>query len=177
LRSDILELWLEKGEIRIEIGDEAPRVRLNGPTVATNLLKGQYNIRERGSALDLMVLNGQAIPNEATIRGRVEAGQTALVGNAQIQVRQSEPIALERAQAWRQGELVFAGESLDFVLIEYNRYLDHKIIVSDASLSRLRLGGRFTSEDPAEFLSALDASFGVIASKQSDGTVILVKRP
>ncbi len=177
LSSDVLRLWLEQGEIRIEIGNSAPLVRLISHSATTSLSKGQYNVRERGTALDLMVLTGQADSGEDAAKGRVLAGQTALVGSAAIQVRQSEPIALERAQAWRQGELVFAGESLDFVLGEYNRYLANKIIVSDASLSRLRLGGRFTSQDPSEFLSALDASFGVVASKQSNGSIILVKRP
>jgi transmembrane sensor len=143
----------------------------------TLLAPGQYNVRQRGTAFDIMVLSGAATIEGMPSRPKIMAGQSALVGNTTIQLRPIEPMTRQRAEAWRQGEVVFAGESLDFVVSEFNRYLEQKIIIGDSSLSTLRLGGRFTSSDPKEFLSALDASFGVAVTKDSTGTIILTQRP
>jgi transmembrane sensor len=81
----------------------------------------------------------------------------------------------ERAIGWRRGEIVLSGEPLDAVLSEYNRYLTHKIVIGDPQLRSIRMGGRFTSNDPAEFLSALHASFGIVARRQEEQTLLFAQ--
>jgi transmembrane sensor len=177
LSEDQFKIWPKSGEVRLDIAQGVPKTYVVAGQSQTLLAPGQYNVRQRGTAFDIMVLSGAATIEGMPSRPKIMAGQSALVGNTTIQLRPIEPMTRQRAEAWRQGEVVFAGESLDFVVSEFNRYLEQKIIIGDSSLSTLRLGGRFTSSDPKEFLSALDASFGVAVTKDSTGTIILTQRP
>lgn len=177
LSEDQFKIWPKSGEVRLDIARGGPKTYVVAGQSQTLLTPGHYNVRQRGAAFDIMVLSGTATIGGAPSSPPIVSGQSALLGNKTVQLRPIEPITRQRAEAWRRGEVVFAGESLDFVVSEFNRYLEQKIIIGDSSLSTLRLGGRFTSSDPKEFLSALDASFGVAVTKDSNGTIILTQRP
>ena len=93
-------------------------------------------------------------------------GQNVAIGPA-------DPVTLDRARSWKDGQLVFEGESLDFVVAEFNRYLDPRIVIADPTLSRIRLGGRFTTTNPNDLLTALHASFGIRSQRSENGAITL----
>ena len=70
--------------------------------------------------------------------------------------------------AWQKGQLQFNGESLADAVAEYNRYLARPIEITDTSIRTIRLGGRFSTTDPAEFCRALDQIYGVSAHFERD---------
>lgn len=172
LRESERSVWLTRGEIALDVAASGAPLSLHGAVSRTELAEGRYNARLTGTALDLLVVEGRARLAAAGTPA-VSAGESALISAAGPAVRAAEPVVIARAEAWRRGELVFSGESLDFAVGEYNRYLARRIIIGDAQLSRLRLGGRFTSADPSQFLRALEASFGIRALDDADTIVLM----
>ncbi|MDK2760465.1 MAG: DUF4880 domain-containing protein [Sphingopyxis sp.] len=168
-------IWLEEGEIGIVVPQQARRaLTLDGGSRSFRLGAGMFNARRHTETAGLLVLSGRAtIPSSRRPEAVVTAGSIAQVVGATVSVKPADTIAIERARGWQNGQLVFEGESLDFVVAEFNRYLEHKIVVADSSLSRVRLGGRFTSTDPKDLLVALRASFGIKATRTQSGVIAL----
>lgn len=163
-------LWLERGEIALDVRAMAgPALLLSANGMRFDLEPGIFNARREPETVALLVLKGAARSEHE----RAGEGAVARVIGRDLAVRPAEAVAIDRARSWRNGQLVFEGESLDFVVAEFNRYLDDKLVVADPKLSRIRLGGRFTNTDPAELLKALEASFGIHSRRAESGTIML----
>lgn len=157
-------VWLERGEVALDIVD-GPAMRLSADAVAVDLAPGRYNARlGTDGTLDLLVLSGRSTWVDGT--GGVHAGQRLLAGAASSRTLALTAEDRDRAEGWRRGELVFAGDTLGAAVAEYNRYLTVPLAIDDPEVRDIRLGGRFTSADPADFLAALDASFGIVARRE-----------
>jgi len=88
----------------------------------------------------------------------------------------------ERLVAWKDGHLVFQGQTLSEVVAEFNRYSRRQLSIDDNSIRRLTIGGVFSTDDVDSFIAALHAALGVIAmppdSRHPDHNVIrLVRDP
>ncbi|MCG8506262.1 MAG: FecR domain-containing protein [Sphingomonadales bacterium] len=68
---------------------------------------------------------------------------------------------LERKLAWRDGALIFSGETLEEALAEIGRYTDKELIITDDSVAKMRIGGHYKTDDIDALLSALSAGFGL----------------
>ncbi|WIW90532.1 DUF4880 domain-containing protein (plasmid) [Sphingobium sp. V4] len=164
-------IWLERGEIGLTV-PAAPRgkLELEAGGARFRLGFGSFNARQQPESFDLLVLDGAA---ESVRGGRLGAGAMARVIGQDVAVRPADTVTLDRARSWKDGQLVFEGESLDFVVAEFNRYLDPRIVIADPALSRIRLGGRFTTTDPNDLLAALHASFGIRSQRSANGAITL----
>jgi transmembrane sensor len=159
-----LRLWLERGEIALDIVASGPRVRLNGGSVGADLGPGRYNARLREGLLDLVVLKGEASAAGVT----ASADGSPVHGPVALALTPERPLARPLSEqdvaatlAWRSGEILFVDEPLSSAVEEYNRHLTRKIVLADPRLSGLRVGGRFTADDPSAFLRALEATMNV----------------
>ena len=65
--------------------------------------------------------------------------------------------------AWQEGELLFDGEPLSVAVTEFNRYLPTPMLLERPEIGTVRLGGRFLTNDPTEFLKSLRLNFGIQA--------------
>lgn len=166
--ADGARVWLSRGEIALDIarGD----VALTTASVQAGLAPGRYNAHVQSGTSTVLVLAGTLTAEGST---RVGAGQqlTAGIGSATVTPDVGDT-ARDRAAGWRRGEIVLSGEPLDAVLTDYNRYLTRKLVIGDPSLRSIRMGGRFTSNDPDDFLAALHASFGIMVHRQGLLTVL-----
>lgn len=80
---------------------------------------------------------------------------------------------LDRKLAWRQGLLIFDGQSLEEVIAEVGRYTDTRLIVADGDLGHLRIGGAFRAGDVDALLEVLEKGFNVVVKRDGPGTVYL----
>jgi len=69
--------------------------------------------------------------------------------------------SIERRDAWRQGLLLFAGDSLEDVVAEISRYTTMSIEIVDPSLKKIRIGGQFRVGDIDGMFDVLEANFGL----------------
>ena len=68
---------------------------------------------------------------------------------------------LARRGAWRDGLLIFTGDSLEDVVREVSRHTTLSIDIVDPELKQVRIGGRFSLSSTSEFFNALEANFGL----------------
>lgn len=158
---DGLRLWLERGEIGLDLTEGAGPLRLNGEQGGARLSPGRYNARLRDGLLDLTILSGEARAELAGDGAIVRGPHAVLLAADRPLVRAVSSEDLAALGAWRNGEILFVDEPLGQAVDEYNRHLLRKIVIADPTLAGLRVGGRFTADDPAVFLRALKVTQGV----------------
>ena len=79
---------------------------------------------------------------------------------------------LTRVTAWRHGRVEFDATSLDDAAAEMNRYSKTRIILADADLARLSVGGVFRAGDSEEFVRIVTSAFGLRADRQGRDIVL-----
>lgn len=180
---DERSLWIVRGEVGLELVPGIP-ARIHGLDRMASLSQGRFNVRLEGTAMDVTVLSGKAsaapISAPAVITGQPAPAPVAiaspneglLLSAVAPSVRKASPQRLAATIAWQQGEIVFDNEPLQTAVREYNRYLAGKIVIADPDLTGIPVGGRFTSTDPADFLSALELGLGLRATRSNGGYVL-----
>lgn len=115
-----------------------------------------------------------ATAGSAALNSRVaSAGEVVRMGETIELVRTVEPQLLERQLAWRDGMLVFDGDSLEDVIAEISRYSQVEIVIADAALRDLKVGGYFRAGDTQVLLNTLSAGFGIDVEQVRPGLVYL----
>lgn len=77
--------------------------------------------------------------------------------------------AVDRAMAWRQGQIDLDGLTLGQAVDEFARYSDRRIVIDDPSIARLKMTGLFSASDPDGFAKAAALSLGLQARTEADG--------
>ena len=175
-------VWLKKGEIALTAPQSSVPVCLYAGGQRALFEGGKINARLRNGTLDLLVLTGAARVTSSGSSGAsgssgkavtVRAGEAVLAGKAATRTRALTASDIQFVSAWQDGQVYFNGETLGAAVEEYNRYLPKKITIGDPSIQGIRLGGRFNTHDPADFLASLHDAFGINAMRTSDGSVVL----
>lgn len=173
-----VELWPRRGEFSLAAG--AGSLVLHAQDAAARLTpNGRYNVRVRGPLLDVAVLRGQAsaMTGGAGAATHAMAAQTLLLTGGAALTRLTPEPELQAIEAWPRGEVAFENEPLSSAVEQYNRYLTRKLVIADPELGAVRVGGRFTSADPADFLRALSASLDIAARPAGDALILTRANP
>ncbi|MBO9544468.1 FecR domain-containing protein [Caulobacter sp.] len=107
---------------------------------------------------------------------RMKANTRALIGDATAPMTfiQVSAVEVSRELAWREGRLVFAGESLSTAAAEFARYSDTRIVVQDPTLSASGVAGVFDANDPVGFARAVAGSLESRAEVR-EGYVVITR--
>jgi len=118
---------------------------------------------------------GTTLKGITQIVGSLEAGQSAVLSEGQDSL--VEPVTnhkqqeLARRLSWREGQLVFAGETLKEVVEEVSRYTRMRIEVVDPDIRHMRIGGQFQVGKIEALFDVLESGFGLKISHLSDNHV------
>lgn len=85
----------------------------------------------------------------------------------------SERNSPEEAQlrsSWLLGEVATAGESLDEIVAQFNRYNRIPMVIEDPGIARKKLGGHYFLTETGTFLTTLSMGLGLRAVPVTDGT-------
>lgn len=77
--------------------------------------------------------------------------------------------AIDRALAWRQGQIDLDGLTLGQAADEFARYSDRRIVIDDPTVAKLKMTGLFSANDPDGFAKAAALSLGLRATTEADG--------
>jgi transmembrane sensor len=170
-------IWLEHGEAKIVVPVDHRPCSIFAADTAVVLSGGSVNARLRNRAVAVSVLQGDcSVGPKGAADGqvtRVASNEAAVSAGGVTRVHAMTDEDLQAVSAWQRDELIFDGETLGAAVDEYNRYLTNKLEIADPALSGIRLGGRFKTDDPQGFLAALQSSFGIQVTHDSDGAVVL----
>ncbi|VFR47532.1 Iron siderophore sensor protein [plant metagenome] len=186
---------IRKGEASFQVAHDPQRpFQVQAGRIVVRAVGTQFNVRVRDTRdVEVIVTEGKVdvtsasavsraapatagrpvLPAAAT---RLQAGQRYEAARRAVPVTQTiAPAELTKALAWREGVVVFDGEPLVQAVAEINRYSDTRLVVADAGLDGLRVGGRFRAGDVEGFLGALTRTFP-ISVRRSDDLVYLHER-
>lgn len=173
---------LTRGEALFDVAKDASRpfiVSVNGAEVRA--VGTAFNIRLRADVVELTVTEGvvavdgrPTAPVEQPVR-RVAQGAGVVIATGAVAEVELEPEVLRRRLAWREGVIELEGETLEQAAAEFNRYNPRKLVVADAQVAAIRVGGRFGVSEVDRFLTALQAGFPVRAVPGDAGAIYLVQ--
>jgi transmembrane sensor len=85
----------------------------------------------------------------------VAKGEKVVLGATQETIAKADDNEITAQLSWRQGNLVFRGETLEDALVEINRYTSVQFEVIDESIKQERIAGLFKAGDVDGLLAAL----------------------
>lgn len=112
---------------------------------------------------------GNAAPPHPTL---LRAGSRALASAHGVLVRSGSIEDAEREVDWRGGYLTFRDSTLADAALEFNRYNARKIVMGDAEVAALRVGGNFRWSNTETFVRLLEQGFPVRAEQRPDRIVL-----
>ena len=110
---------------------------------------------------------------QPTTLGELVAGETTSFNHQLEPVKVLNEIDVMRKLSWREGMLIFSGESLEQVVAEVSRYTSLSIVIADPEIRDVRIGGYFRVGETDAMFDALQTSFGVQVSHISEQEVQL----
>lgn len=135
--------------------------------VAVTVTDGIVEVTQPG--LEQPGVSQRSQPSAATLH----QGQRAEYDRDATRIETVAPQDLERAHAWRKGLLIFVDESLANVIAEVNRYTETRLILADAELGELRLGGTFRAGRVEALINVLEKAFAIRVSRDDPRVVML----
>lgn len=161
---------LENGEAWFRVAHDTARpFVVEAGEVRVRAVGTAFSVRRRSSGADVLVTEGVVktwvVGREGDTR-LIAAGSRGFVPRARADVEVTRaPQDIDRALAWRGGELALAGERLSYAVEELNRYNVRQIVVADPRLGNEPLVGYFRTTEPENFARAVSGMIG--------GTVIV----
>lgn len=181
-------LILEQGEISINVARDFSRplsvVTGNRVVQAVGTI---FNVHMRDDqVVDVIVSEGTVRVKEVSMAdrgrpvGRLPETAMTLVGGekvslgsvneAVVKIQQSD-IAVDLG--WRQGNLIFRGETLEQALVEVARYTDVEFEIVGSDIRNKQIAGLFKIGDLEGLLSALDKNFQISSERVNERKIIL----
>jgi ferric-dicitrate binding protein FerR (iron transport regulator) len=141
--------------------------------ISISVMEGRVRIEDHGLASDAPISALPAI---------VSAGEVITVGKDTVVKEDATKVdgnALASKPAWIDGQLIFNGDTLLNIVNELNRYNIERLVIVDASIEQLRIGGSCNTTDLEQFVRALQALYGIRAVHAQEGgsTVIRLSLP
>jgi transmembrane sensor len=100
------------------------------------------------------------------------AGSVALASDAGVVVRSRSVQQAEEYLSWRSGFVSFHDTPLAVAAAEFNRYNTRKIVVGDAAVGAMRVGGNFRWSNTDAFVRLLVQGFPIRVVRDKDAIVL-----
>lgn len=177
-------LTLQKGEAYFDIAHNANRpLVVQTSDGAVRVLGTRFNIRQTDSGSVVSVIEGLVAVSAGAQAGQMSAPnfepEYTLAANQQTELVKNElipkPIEInsQNVLAWRQGKLIYEGNTLSEVVNDLNRYFPGTIRLEDPTLGALEIVGVLNLRNRSATLAALEATFGVQVVQVSEQLTLI----
>ena len=203
--SDQRTVFLEHGEAHFQVAPEFGRrfvvftdigaIEAIGTAFQVRVFPGEIEVTVTEGVVDLRSLPGhlteippiralsrsdRAQAEAAASLGQLVAGQSTRIDGGlaelgEVQTLGESEVALQLS--WREGRLMFAGETLAEVVAEVSRYTQIDVVFADPDIKSIPIGGRFKIGETDALFDVLQASFGVGVKRVGATRVELHRRP
>ena len=176
------EITLARGEVLFNVAPDSRRpfdVTAGNTTVRAVGTSFAVRIRPRAQ-VEVTVSKGfvaiVARTSNTQTQSTLSAGEDALIQEGRVYIEPVDADHLEHRLAWTEGRLWFSQNSLAEAVSEFNRYNHRQLVIIDATIANLRIGGTFDATDPDAFASAVAQVFAIDVlplTKTPSGTEII----
>jgi transmembrane sensor len=151
------------------------------PNKARPFIVAADNVTTRavGTAFSVNALddNIQVAVNEGIVAVNANQQELQLKASQQANYRHGQlvedPVVIEDALAWRNGQVVFDHQPLAQVIQTVNRYRKGAIVVANSSLAKRIISGVFKTDDPKAVVAALKNTLHTRVLDIAGGVVVL----
>ncbi len=163
---------VEAGSVTVRAVGTAFDVRHLTGAVEVLVTEGKVHVERPGAA-------GQELtePQPAPAPTPLVAGEHAVVDATTLAaapvVAVASPSQVAQMLSWQGVRLEFEALPLADVVTEFNLRNRQQLVIGDAGAGRLRVGGNIRADNVEAFVRLLEASFGVIAERRADGSLVL----
>lgn len=172
LTADERHVELRRGEAYFEIAHDASRpFTIAAGQDSVTVLGTKFSIQRLESGIEVLVTEGKVQIEEAATAGPltyVTGGQRALTSGGSVLVEVSSDDQTRREMSWRTGRLDFAGEPLESVAAEFNRYNATKLVIVDDEAAAIPIGGSFKPNNVEAFGRLLRDGLGLEVYESED---------
>ncbi|HEY0598337.1 FecR family protein [Sphingopyxis sp.] len=177
MRPAVRQVALKAGEAWFQVAKDRTRpFVVEVDDLRVRAVGTAFAVRRTGSGIDVQVTEGVVevwrVGDETGMR-RVAAGARAFVApDKAIMPVVAANEEIDKALAWRTGQLVFDGDTVAEAVAEFNRYNTRKIEVTGASLGEQKMIGRFRTNEPDAFARAVATLMDARAQITADRIVL-----
>ena len=189
-------LTLERGELHIKVAHD-PNRRLS-VIVGNKVVQAvgtEFNVEiTQDQSIELIVTDGvvmvgavdatdlEASPDTPLLLAQsstiVGAGEGAFI---EANDQNAESVDAQRVESgeiavklsWREGNLIFRGESLEEAVAEVERYTAVEFVFLDEDTKAVRVAGLFKADDVEGLLAALRDHFNITCERQGESRILL----
>lgn len=189
-------LYLERGEMHVSVAQD--RSRPLSVVVGDRVIQAvgtEFNVEITGEqSIELVVTEGVVMvgildqQTEATISEEplvltpssklVAAGQEVVIKPVDDELEAVETETMDSDEiavklSWREGNLIFRGESLEEAVSEVGRYTAVQFVFMDEDSKKVRVAGLFKAGDVDGLLTALRQNFNISYEWVGDDKIVL----
>lgn len=171
------EIKLIRGEAWFDVAKDKSRpFVVAAGNVRVRAVGTAFSVRKFDHGAEVLVTEGVVevwnTDNE-TAPLRLTAGTRTFVNHAKAPEEvEFRPEAVDRALAWREGQIALDNDTLQTAVAEFNRYNSQKIRLADPGLSDARLVGWFRTDQPETFARAVHGALNVTVNIRDDEITI-----
>jgi transmembrane sensor len=180
-------LTLERGEVNVRVARD--------PARPLSVVAGDQLFQAIGTAFNVEINEDQRIElvvTEGKVRVGVQertdkapprlleesavtvsAGEELILGENGAEITPVSPEEIEVKLSWRNGDLIFRGESLEEAVREVGRYTSVEFVILDEDLKKVRVAGWFKAGDVEGLLLTLRENFDIAYERIDERTVVL----
>ena len=178
VQGQVREVWLDQGEVYFEVVHDATRpfvVHVGSRTLTD--LGTKFSVRRNGDHVEVAVVSGRVqLENEpvatTSMPVTLARGDIATVHGTSTSVLPNSIDKVDDLLSWRHGLLVFDQSNLADAASEFNRYSRKKLIITDPTIARMRISGRFESNNLDGFTRLLRLAYGLNVA--DEGAVVKI---
>ncbi|GMU69628.1 MAG: hypothetical protein AMXMBFR37_19600 [Steroidobacteraceae bacterium] len=171
---------LQRGEAFFSVAHDARRPF----TVAVGARRAvavgtRFAVRNDPDEMRIVVTDGvvrlelqSAHPETVAPSTLLTAGMVATAQGNSVLVRSVSPEDAERYLSWRSGFLSFHDTPLAAAAAEFNRYASRPLVIGDAAVGQIPIGGNFRWSNSEAFVRLLEEGFGIRAERLADRIVL-----
>jgi transmembrane sensor len=186
-RDGIRGVTLQRGQALFEVAKDASRpfvVTAGGRTVTA--LGTAFDVRLSDSRFEVTMLEGRVVVAQQPEHAPLKYANADLIGiptelgagdqllsTATVKRPVVRKADARRVTSWREGQIIFDNDALDYAVDELNRYGRQKLVLSDPRLANLRVSGAFYTRNTGVFIDMLTVHFPVHVKESGDDRVVL----
>jgi len=172
MHPNVREVTLARGEAWFQVAHDKKRPFIvSVGRIRVRAVGTAFSVRRQVNGADVQVTEGVVETWTAGEEGRrvqVAAGSRAYVAEYEPPKPIPAAMDIERSLAWREGQIVLEGETLDEAVGQFNRYNAKKLVIVDPGLAAEKLVGQFRATDPQTFAGAVATTLGAKIDEEGD---------
>jgi transmembrane sensor len=178
------ELILERGRAYFSVAhDPARPFRVKSGGIVSQALGTQFAVGYRAPAeVSVVVVEGRVQVSELADRGADAGRSVEAHPNERVRFSAGEglaapqPVNAALAAAWKEGSVVYQGETLASVIEDLNRYSRIPLRLEDPALGGLRVTGRWDSTSVDRWIDGLAHALDLQVIRRSDVILLTARK-